>query len=149
MVGDIADLVQDLGQLDNTYFIYTADHGTARTEDKGPFVPVHGCVRALTFEIAPTGTPALGFHLGEFNMPYFKGQPYETDLRVPFMIRGPGESALYDGKDKRVCSMCCHRPLIPLPYSKASPRERFWTITSPMWTLRLPLLSWLVCSASF
>jgi hypothetical protein len=31
-----------------------------------------------------------GFHLGEMMMPYFKGQPYDTDLRVPFMIRGPG-----------------------------------------------------------
>ena len=31
-----------------------------------------------------------GFHLGEFRMPYFKGQPYEFDLRVPMMIRGPG-----------------------------------------------------------
>ena len=31
-----------------------------------------------------------GFHLGEMSMPFFKGQPYDTDLRVPFMIRGPG-----------------------------------------------------------
>ena len=31
-----------------------------------------------------------GFHLGEFRMPYFKGQPYEFDLRVPMLVRGPG-----------------------------------------------------------
>jgi N-acetylglucosamine-6-sulfatase len=31
-----------------------------------------------------------GFHLGEMSMPYFKCQPYDTDIRVPFMIRGPG-----------------------------------------------------------
>ena len=31
-----------------------------------------------------------GFHLGEMRMPYFKGQPYDTDLRVPMMVRGPG-----------------------------------------------------------
>jgi len=31
-----------------------------------------------------------GFHLGEMRMPYFKGQPYDTDIRVPFMMRGPG-----------------------------------------------------------
>ncbi len=57
MIQSVADLIQSYGQLDNTYFIYTADHG---------------------------------FHLGQFRMPYFKGQPYETDLRVPFLIRGPG-----------------------------------------------------------
>lgn len=31
-----------------------------------------------------------GFHLGEMSMPFFKCQPYDTDLRVPFFIRGPG-----------------------------------------------------------
>jgi N-acetylglucosamine-6-sulfatase len=57
MVGEVADIVMAHGQLDRTYFIFTADHG---------------------------------FHTGEMNMPYFKAQPYDTDLRVPFMIRGPG-----------------------------------------------------------
>ena len=31
-----------------------------------------------------------GFHLGQFRMPYFKAQPYDSDLNVPMMVRGPG-----------------------------------------------------------
>ncbi|XP_058808699.1 N-acetylglucosamine-6-sulfatase-like [Phymastichus coffea] len=31
-----------------------------------------------------------GFHIGQFSMPYDKRQPYETDIRVPLMMRGPG-----------------------------------------------------------
>ena len=31
-----------------------------------------------------------GFHLGEHNIPAGKGYPYEEDIHVPFMIRGPG-----------------------------------------------------------
>jgi len=31
-----------------------------------------------------------GFHMGEFRLPENKLQPYETDIRVPMMIRGPG-----------------------------------------------------------
>lgn len=31
-----------------------------------------------------------GFHMGEHSVPSGKGTPYEEDIRVPFMIRGPG-----------------------------------------------------------
>lgn len=30
-----------------------------------------------------------GYHLGQFSMPYDKRQPYETDIRVPFIVVGP------------------------------------------------------------
>lgn len=31
-----------------------------------------------------------GFHLGQFSLPWDKRQPYETDIRVPLSVRGPG-----------------------------------------------------------
>lgn len=31
-----------------------------------------------------------GYHLGQFAMPFDKRQPYETDIRVPFIVTGPG-----------------------------------------------------------
>ena len=31
-----------------------------------------------------------GFHLGQFNLGIAKRQVYDTDVRVPFMVRGPG-----------------------------------------------------------
>ena len=85
LVGEVADLVASHGQLDNTYFMFTSDHVS------GPNHHMHSFESRLT---TCTCTPlSQGFHLGEMNMPYFKGQPYDTDLRVPFMIRGPGIAA--------------------------------------------------------
>ncbi|XP_050576983.1 N-acetylglucosamine-6-sulfatase-like [Bombus affinis] len=31
-----------------------------------------------------------GYHIGQFSMPIDKRQPYETDIKVPLLIRGPG-----------------------------------------------------------
>ncbi|CAK9825251.1 GNS [Anthophora retusa] len=33
-----------------------------------------------------------GYHIGQFSMPIDKRQPYETDIRVPLLIQGPGIS---------------------------------------------------------
>ncbi|XP_055905901.1 N-acetylglucosamine-6-sulfatase-like [Eupeodes corollae] len=56
MVGSIISSLNQTGELDNTYIVFTSDNG---------------------------------YHLGQFAQPFDKRQPYETDIRVPFLVRGP------------------------------------------------------------
>ena len=51
------DLLKRKGALDDTYFLFTSDHG---------------------------------FHMGQFCLGACKRQPYDTDLRIPLLARGPG-----------------------------------------------------------
>lgn len=56
LVESIVKRLSELKVLNNTYIIFTSDHG---------------------------------FHLGQFGQPWDKRQPYETDIRIPMMMRGP------------------------------------------------------------
>ena len=57
MVERLVESMTAAGVWDNTYFVYTSDHG---------------------------------YHLGEFGMLYDKRMLYETDIRVPLFVKGPG-----------------------------------------------------------
>ncbi|MBL8777775.1 MAG: sulfatase [Acidimicrobiales bacterium] len=53
----LADLLDERGQLDDTYVVFTSDNG---------------------------------FHLGQHRLKAGKQSAYEEDVRVPFLVRGPG-----------------------------------------------------------
>ena len=57
LVGKVVDEVEALGELDNTFFFMTSDHG---------------------------------FHFHELRMGVGKWSVYETDVRVPMLVVGPG-----------------------------------------------------------
>jgi N-acetylglucosamine-6-sulfatase len=60
MVLGIVRTLKNMGQLDNTYIVFTSDNG---------------------------------FHLGQHRMKAGKYTPYEEDIRVPLVVRGPGVPA--------------------------------------------------------
>jgi len=57
MIDKVMRELEDMGELDNTFVLFSSDHG---------------------------------YHLGTFGMMWDKRMNYETDVRVPFLIRGPG-----------------------------------------------------------
>ena len=60
LVEGVVATLEELGALDQSYIMYSSDHG---------------------------------YHLGQFRLPMEKMWPYETDVRIPFFIRGPGITA--------------------------------------------------------
>lgn len=59
-VAGLVALLQEKGQLDNTYILFTSDNG---------------------------------FHMGQHRLLATKYTPYEEDIRVPLIVRGPGVPA--------------------------------------------------------
>nr|CAD7455639.1 unnamed protein product [Timema tahoe] len=59
MVETVISELNNLGILNDTYIVFTSDHG---------------------------------YHVGQFSLPWDKRQPYESDIRVPLLIRGPNIS---------------------------------------------------------
>ena len=75
LVENIVATLEETGELDNTYVIYTSDNG---------------------------------WHMGEHRQQYGKTTAYEEDIRVPFVIRGPGIA-----KGTRVSSFVVNNDLAP------------------------------------
>ena len=57
LVEAVFEKMEHMDLVDNTYFLYTSDHG---------------------------------FHLGQYGLMYDKRQLYEEDIRIPWVMRGPG-----------------------------------------------------------
>jgi arylsulfatase len=87
-VGELLDAVDDLGIADNTIFIFTADNGPEALEAGST---------SITVETAVHGSA------GPWRGTLFTG--FEGALRVPFVIRWPGEIASGTSSDEIVHAM--------------------------------------------
>ena len=87
-IGEILDVVDDLGIADNTIFVFTADNGPEAL-DFGE--------TSLTVETAVHGSA------GPWRASLFSG--FEGALRVPFVIRWPGRIAAGTASDEIVHAM--------------------------------------------
>lgn len=63
-----------------------------------------------------------GFHMGQFELPWDKRQPYETDIRVPLMIRGPG---IRSRKRKKFKHVVLNIDLAPTILEMSGIREKY------------------------
>lgn len=79
---DVMDNLRSRGVLERTVFVYSSDHGVWDCR-LGRFTwCFHGW--------APLPT---GYKLGSWRIGTSKQHPYETDIRVPLLVRGPGIKA--------------------------------------------------------
>jgi N-acetylglucosamine-6-sulfatase len=75
MVAELIQKLDDHNILDNTYVVYTSDNGT--------FSPIKGPRSKSKL------TPHAGFHIGNHRLSPGKRCPYEEDINIPLLIRGP------------------------------------------------------------
>lgn len=75
LVESIVRTLEETGELDNTYVVYTSDNG---------------------------------WHMGQHRQQYGKTTAYEEDIRVPFVIRGPGIQ-----KGSRISQLVINNDLAP------------------------------------
>ncbi len=86
--GELLDTIDELGIVENTIFIFTADNGPEALEFGGT---------NLTVETAIHGSP------GPWRGTLFTG--FEGALRVPFVVRWPGKIAAGNSSDEIVHAM--------------------------------------------
>jgi len=77
MVEKLVLKLKKLQLLERTHLIFTSDHGFHLGKS------IWKKVKIIVF-----GSKFI--YIGQFSMPWDKRQPYEFDIRVPLMMRGPG-----------------------------------------------------------
>ena len=90
MVGLIHQELEKLGVLDNTYMFYSSDRAETLPP---PGCRGHSCYLSANLTARCRLLVVDGYKLGEWRIGCSKQHPYETDIRVPLFIRGPGIKA--------------------------------------------------------